>query len=44
MVLLRSHFVTLLNILEKMFPTLSPPSLEDRQPMMPVPREARKAS
>lgn len=44
MVLLRSHFVTLLNILEKMFPTLSPPSLEDRQPMMPAPGEARKAS
>jgi nitrous oxidase accessory protein len=44
MVLLRSHFVTLLNILEKMFPTLSPPSLEDRRPMMPVPGGARKAT
>ncbi len=34
MVLLRSHFVTLLNILEKLFPTLSPETLEDPQPVM----------
>ncbi|MDB5104856.1 MAG: hypothetical protein JWP91_2545 [Fibrobacteres bacterium] len=43
MVLLRSHFVTLLNVLERMFPTLSPPTLEDRRPLMPVARAARKA-
>jgi len=36
MVLLRSHFVTLLNVLEKMFPTLSPASLEDKAPLMPT--------
>jgi nitrous oxidase accessory protein len=34
MVLLRSHFVTLLNILERMFPTLSPGTLEDIRPVM----------
>jgi nitrous oxidase accessory protein len=35
MVLLRSHFVTLLNALERMFPTLSPASLQDERPLMP---------
>lgn len=44
MVLLRSHFVTLLNILERMFPTLSPPTLEDRRPVMPPSKAAGKAS
>jgi nitrous oxidase accessory protein len=34
MALLRSHFVTLLNVLERMFPTLSPATLEDREPAM----------
>jgi len=38
MVLLRSHFVTLLNILERMFPTLSPASLQDEKPLMPSAR------
>ncbi|MCD6023644.1 MAG: hypothetical protein K0Q91_560 [Fibrobacteria bacterium] len=36
--LLRSHFVTLLNALERLFPTLSPASLEDAEPRMPLPR------
>jgi nitrous oxidase accessory protein len=44
MVLLRSHFVTLLNVLERMFPTLSPPSLEDKAPLMPIRGVARKES
>jgi nitrous oxidase accessory protein len=35
MILLRSHFVTLLNVLERMFPTLSPASLQDERPLMP---------
>lgn len=39
MALLRSHFVTLLNVLEKMFPTLSPASLEDTEPLMPQSRK-----
>lgn len=34
--LLRSHFVTLLNMLERLFPTLSPASLEDTEPLMPA--------
>lgn len=38
MVLLRSHFVTLLNVLERMFPTLSPASLQDEHPLMPSAR------
>jgi nitrous oxidase accessory protein len=33
MVLLRSHFVTLLNVIERMFPTLSPPGLQDMRPV-----------
>ncbi len=33
--LLRSHFVTILNLLEKVFPTLAPASLEDPEPLMP---------
>ncbi len=44
MVLLRSHFITLLNILERMFPTLSPPTLEDPRPMMPGPKKGKAAS
>jgi nitrous oxidase accessory protein len=40
MVLLRSHFVTLLNALERMFPTLSPASLQDERPLMPSYRPA----
>jgi nitrous oxidase accessory protein len=36
MALLRSHFVSLLNVLERMFPTLSPESLEDAEPLMPA--------
>lgn len=36
MSLLRSHFVTLLNMLEHIFPTLAPASLEDREPLMPA--------
>lgn len=44
MVLLRSHFVTLLNILERMFPTLSPPALEDKSPVMPTGAGRRKAT
>jgi nitrous oxidase accessory protein len=35
MALLRSHFVSLLNVLERMFPTLSPASLQDAEPLMP---------
>ena len=35
MALLRSHFVTLINVVERLFPTLSPASLEDAQPLMP---------
>lgn len=38
MVLLRSHFVSLLNALERMFPTLSPATLQDETPIMPGPR------
>jgi nitrous oxidase accessory protein len=38
MALLRSHFVTLLNVVERMFPTLSPASLEDTEPVMPISR------
>lgn len=38
MALLRSHFVTLLNVVERMFPTLSPATLEDTEPLMPAPR------
>lgn len=38
MALLRSHFVTLLNVVERMFPTLSPASLEDTEPLMPAAR------
>lgn len=34
--LLRSHFVSVLNLLEKLFPTLTPASLEDPAPRMPV--------
>lgn len=34
--LLRSHFVTVLNLLEKLFPTLAPASLEDAEPLMPA--------
>lgn len=37
MVLLRSHFVSLLNALERMFPTLSPATLQDESPLMPGP-------
>src|SRR5690606_3979913 len=33
--LLRSHFVTVLNILEKLIPTLSPASLDATAPLMP---------
>lgn len=46
MVLLRSHFVTLLNIMERLFPTLSPASLQDERPIMPSarPRPASAAS
>ncbi len=43
MVLLRSHFITLLNILERMFPTLSPATLEDTQPIMPQGKINRKS-
>src|SRR5690606_8773688 len=39
MALLRSHFVSLLNVLERMFPTLSPASLEDTEPIMPSVRK-----
>lgn len=35
MALLRSHFATLLNLLERIFPTLSPATLEDTAPQMP---------
>jgi nitrous oxidase accessory protein len=38
MALLRSHFVTLLNAVERMFPTLSPATLEDTEPLMPAAR------
>ena len=34
--LLRSHFVTLLNLVERLFPTLSPATLEDPEPLMPT--------
>jgi nitrous oxidase accessory protein len=36
MALLRSHFVTLLNLIERLFPTLSPATLEDTEPLMPA--------
>lgn len=36
MALLRSHFITLLNVVERMFPTLSPATLEDTEPLMPA--------
>jgi nitrous oxidase accessory protein len=39
MALLRSHFVSLLNVVERMFPTLSPASLEDAEPLMPPGRK-----
>ncbi len=42
-VLLRSHFVTLLNVLEKMFPTLSPATLEDKEPVLADLNAHRKA-
>jgi len=43
MVLLRSHFVTLLNVLERLFPTLSPATLEDREPVVEASKPHRKA-
>lgn len=44
MALLRSHFATLLNVLERMFPTLSPASLQDERPAMPPARSAGRGA
>ncbi len=44
MALLRSHFATLLNLLERLFPTLSPATLEDTAPLMPATNTGRRTA
>jgi nitrous oxidase accessory protein len=44
MALLRGHFPGLLNILERLFPTLTPASLQDTEPLMPNNKVERKAA
>ncbi len=41
MALLRSHFITLLDALERLFPTLAPINLEDASPKMPARKSQR---